>query len=730
MNFKKITLIALFVATQTVMLAIPVSADGAVSAQPIQPNMAIESVKEGDVSDSDMIEPEIGESNNDDVESVDDIESVDDNKPIDDNKPVDPEGKEPTSKDVETQNVSTGAGELILMMNSDKMYQNNQLYLAGRPMTVKNGISYVAVRALVDRVGLKLTYDGKTKETIIISGGNELRFTTNSKSYKVNGVVKAMKGPAFQEKSVFMVPLTSITQALNIPYTVDAVGKRVILSLSSKPVASFTVKEKEIFAGQTKITYQTKSSSPSGLKIVDERWDGRQETFEESGSHVVTYSVQDSDGEWSEPYSLTIQVKAPNLPPVAMFATDKEEYKMGEYITITDQSTDDENQITKHDWANKELAFFRPGPVTIGLTVTDNQGQKDYFEKTITITEDSLYSESDFNQLFKPIGDSYAFDGSSVPSLPQIPFSISSEPSTLIRSNSPETVYSEGIVYRETALGDARFMVHHQNSLKKDVKMYVIATNKNSQATKIDIKDSGFAGPSPFATAAGNLSVDRYFQSMQNFYAKQSVTIAPGESQIILTDLNKTAMKPGSIISLFADVYSDLPIEYNVIMIDAVKEPITTLPTLRFLEEDIHNRGTYLDSTRLIFSGDVIGETASRLSIGDNNADPNLLGADGVTGAEKSNAGNFGVLYKITLDRVAPNTLVTFNGRGGKYAGVMLVNGDLVKVPNTGSLSNSSQSSVLHRTGDYEQKLEMWFTAAPGSNLPVNLLFIPLPVSK
>lgn len=696
MNFKKITLIALFVVSQTVVLVVPVSANSSVSPQQ---GTVTESVYEGDISNSNIIEPEIG-------------------------------GSEVAEGKVETQNASTGAGELILMMNSNKMYQNNQLYLAGQPMVVKNGVSYVAIRAMVERVGLKLTYDAKTKETIIISGGKELRFKTNSKNYTVNGVAKAMKGPAYQQKNVFMVPLTSITQALNIPYKVDGVGKRVILTLSSKPVASFTVKEKEVFVGQTQVTYQTKSSSPTGLGIVEERWEGRQDIFDQSGSHIVTYSVLDSNGQWSDPYSQTIQVQDPNQPPVAMFSLDKDEYKMGELVTITDQSTDDQNQITKHSWVNKELAFFKPGPITIGLTVTDKQGLTSYYEKTINITGDSLYSESDFNQLFKPIGDRYTFNGSEVPSLPQIPFSVSSEPTTLIRSNSPETVYSEGIVYRETASGSARIMVHHQNSLTKDVKMYVIATNKNTQSTKIDIKDSGFAGPSPIAAAAGNVSVERYFQSMQNFYIEQSVTIAPGESKIILTDLNKTVMKPGSVISLYADVESDLPIEYNFIMIDAVKEPITTLPTLQFLEEDIHNRGTYHDSTKLIHSSDVIGETASRLSLGDNNVDPNLLGADGVTGAGKSNAGNFGVLYKITLDRVAPHTLVNFNGRGGNYMGVMLVNGNIVKIPNVGELSNSNQTSVLFRTGDYEQKLEMWFTAAPGSNLPVNLLFTPLPANK
>lgn len=35
-----------------------------------------------------------------------------------------------------------------------------------------------------------------------------------------------------------------------------------------------------------------------------------------------------------------------------------------------------------------------------------------------------------------------------------------------------------------------------------------------------------------------------------------------------------------------------------------------------------------------------------------------------MNGTYVSNAGNFGVLYKIVLDRVAANTLITFNPRG------------------------------------------------------------------
>lgn len=91
-------------------------------------------------------------------------------------------------------------GDLTLYMNSNKMVQDGKTYLAGQPMAVKNGVSYVAIRALVDRVGYEVKYDNTTKETIIISGEDELRFKTNSSVYTVNGESRTMKGPAYQQK--------------------------------------------------------------------------------------------------------------------------------------------------------------------------------------------------------------------------------------------------------------------------------------------------------------------------------------------------------------------------------------------------------------------------------------------------------------------------------------------------------------------------------------------------
>lgn len=626
---------------------------------------------------------------------------------------------------------SGSAGQLILMMNSNKMYLNGKEYLAAQPMAVKYGVSYVSIRAMVERVGLQLTYNAKTKETIIMKDGNELRFKTNSKIYTVNGKATVMKGPAYQYKNTFMIPLTSITQALGITYSVDNVQKRVILNLQFKPKASFTVLPSEIYAGETTVNYVTYNTTSNGATIVQEKWEGRQDIFDQPGYYTVTYSVLDSNGQWSDPYSVTIQVLKPNEPPVAQFTTDKDEYKMGEPITITNLSSDPDGDQLTESWSNRALAFFNPGPVSIQLTVTDTHGLSSTFEKTINITNETLYTQDDFNKLFVPLGDLYAFDGTQIPKWDKVTYTSSSEPVTLIRSNSPETVFTEGITYQETAMGNTRIMVHHKNSTTTNKKMYVIATNDNIFPATITTQYSGFGGPSEYPTATGKKSIDTYYQSMLTGSAANTVTIQPGESKAILTTINSVTMKPGQVISLMSDIFSDYPVKYSVIMVDANKDPLQALPTLGYLDRDgVHNRGTYPNANRLINVTDQVGATPSRLVIGDNSSDPNLTGMDVLTGTEASNAGNFGVVYKITLNRVAPNTLITLNPRGGKYQGPLMVNGNIIEAPNSGAVDAPNQTSVVYRTGNIEQTVEIVFTAASGSNLPINLLFMPLPTTK
>ncbi|OWA37018.1 hypothetical protein B9G55_02780 [Saccharibacillus sp. O16] len=646
----------------------------------------------------------------------------------------------PSTPAVDFAAATADNGKLILVINGNKMYQKGQTFTAAQPMTAKNGVSYIAVRSFVDRVGLKLTYDAKTRETVISKAGDELRFKIGTDTYTVNGVPTKMKGASFQQKNTFMVPLTSITQALKIPYTIDYKTKTITLNIVSKPTASFTVEPKKIVAGETNVTYNTKSTSPSGYQIVDERWEGRQDVFTDPGTYTVTYSVQDSMGQWSDPYSQTITVTAPNVPPVAQFTTDKDTYRMGEPITYNDQSYDPDGTLPEANsrtWENQKGAFFTPGPQTIVLTVTDSEGAKSSVSKTITITDETLYTPDEYNALFVPVGNKFLFDGGAVPTMPKVQHNDTQENVTLYRSNSPESVYNTGKLYEDTLSGDVRFMIHHANYTNQKATMYVVATNNNATPTTIDTLDSGFGGPSPFAMAAGKVSVQRYHQAVRDGNKRTSVTLQPGESKVILTELNAIPMANGMVISLIADVNSSQPITYSTLMIDSSLDPIEQAKLLPVVPRDgVHNRGTYPQATKIVEVTEQVGLTPSKLVLGDNDSDPNLNGVDAPYSTSESNAGNFGVLYKIHLDNVAPNTLITFNGRGGKYLGWIVVNGELVELSAQSmglvgaGLNTSSEAGVLYRTGSTSQTVDLEFTPAPGSNLSVNLIFSQMPPVK
>jgi hypothetical protein len=84
------------------------------------------------------------------------------------------------------------------------------------------------------------------------------------------------------------------------------------------------------------------------------------------------------------------------------------------------------------------------------------------------------------------------------------------------------------------------------------------------------------------------------------------------------------------------------------------------------------------------------------------------------------------VLYRLKLE-VAPRTLISLNARGGHYTGAFVVNGRVVEVTKGSILKNQEEACVLYRTGNRAETVEIVFTPASGSNLPIALLFEPLP---
>ncbi|AZS17826.1 copper amine oxidase N-terminal domain-containing protein [Paenibacillus lutimineralis] len=619
--------------------------------------------------------------------------------------------------------------QILIYIDSSKVEQDGKAYQAPRPAIVKNGATYVGLRFMAERLGATVTTDSKTKETIFQLGSVELKYKNNSKSYSLNGTAYPLKTAPYTDNNVLMVPLIPFIQSLNIPYTVD--NKTITLQRSTKPVASFKVQPQEIVAGETTVTYETNSYSPLGLDLVDERWEGKEEIYGKPGVYSVSYSVQDSEGVWSDPFTLTLKVVKPNEPPVANFTTDKDVYRMGEPIIYTDLSSDDEDAIVDRVWSNQEEAFFTPGSVTISLEVKDRHGALGEFSKTIKIADETLYTREEFYKLFTPVGNKLAVDGYSVKTMEAIPYSYQTEPVTLFRSSGPESISSEGILYQDTITGDARFLLHHKNQLSKPAKLYVLAENPGTSPATVTLNNEAMAGPTSYAEWAGRVSLTRYFEGLLVAKSPQKITLQPGEKRIIWNSINKNPMKPEEIITFTGDLSSDAPVRYTSLLVLANRDPIADLEKLPYLDpNESIVRGTFADSTRVFVYNDPVGARSVKLSLTDNREDPFQQGLDGIKGTEALNSGNYGLVYKLKLNHVAANTLILFNPRGGLFVGSAVVNGEVVTFGHSGKEDISSTASVLYRTGNQEESVEIWISPAAGSNLPFVLLFEPIPKKR
>ncbi len=623
-----------------------------------------------------------------------------------------------------------GAQTLVLTKNSTKMMINGAPYNAVQPLTISKDYSYAAFSSLAKLYGYQVSYDAKTKESIAISAKGEIRFKMNTKDILVNGTKWTGEAPAYSLKGSLMIPIR--TWALISESKIAFSGKTVTLTWQqSTPSAAFQVTPQPLYAGDP-VQYADQYSSPAGLPMQNEEWTGREDVFAVAGTYTVTRRVQDSAGTWSDPYSVTVQVLPVNMPPVADFSTDKTVYRQGEQVQFTDLTTDDNNAIdpAKTKWTGRQLGYFEPGEKTITLSVTDTQGLASTVSKTITITDEELYNETEFGMLYTPVGEKYKVDGGAVLSIPTLSYDFQSEPSRMIRSNSPELWKQEGIAYDDQFSGNIRFLFHNKNTLSYNVRMYLVVTNEGNMPANFSVGAVGTGGPDPSEIRTGKLSTVRYLSALQANGAAVTTQVRPGQSVKVLPQISESAIKPGMVYSAYADVAADQTLRFRVVVVADGKDPLQNLDYLDLMPADgVHTRGSFNNTTRDIQIDGVLGTKEERVVLGDNVLDPYLDGYDNTTGTLQYNVGNFGVLYKMKVT-LAPRTIVSLNPRGGLYAGGFLVNGQLVPVTNNDQLKDQNEAAVIYRSGSTQETVELVYMIASGSNLPITMMFQPMPAVK
>ena len=414
--------------------------------------------------------------------------------------------------------------------------------------------------------------------------------------------------------------------------------------------------------------------------------------------------------------------------PIARFATDKREYKIGEPVRIIEYSYDPNGvPITLERFIGRDDAYFTPGIRSIALVVTNRNGLvSDPFVVNIKISNEVLFSPKEYGLRYTPVGRT--FTDTDVLTYPQAQISREDEAVPLIFSDSPEEPDRSGLLYEEVVNGLARLMAYHTNGMPTSGRLIVWVTNLETVPITIKVSRFGATSATTVVATLGRASLLDFLTSS----GLETITLESGKAAPLYLS---SPLDQGEGLNLMFDLETSGRAQTSVFFLEeALVTPSlgdlggaliqSTLRNLPALSRDgVHQRGTFYGAIRRIRAdlAQIPTGTAIRQIIGDGNYDPNIIGRDALTGDQMSLKGNFGVTYSIILEN-ARGTVGALVPRGGPYAGAMKINGVYTALPDSGTLYRNDLPVVVYRSSDRD-RIEIEIVPASGSYLPINFIY-------
>lgn len=303
---------------------------------------------------------------------------------------------------------------------------------------------------------------------------------------------------------------------------------------------------------------------------------------------------------------------------------------------------------------------------------------------------------------------------------------------TLLLSDSPEMVESDGILYQDQVEGKTRLFFYHVNASKTAKTMEVMLENKGKEVAHVNVSASSLGGPGYAWFEVGKETQMKYLSGTSSY----QITIPPGEVVPLSAKISETAVLPNMLIHGIYDFTVDRPINIKVMMLSIFEDSVKFSKTAQVLPADQwHLRGTFEGANRRLSSAeayDPVLYKAVGITLADNVIDPFLQGIDATDGSKVVNFGNYGVVYDI----VPPGK----NGRkisyylvpvGGCYAGALGIHHPEVDpspmpTPRGKVYFEDNKWKEFSFLGTYDSSELLSFTFSPpgASNLPVKLVIV------
>lgn len=300
--------------------------------------------------------------------------------------------------------------------------------------------------------------------------------------------------------------------------------------------------------------------------------------------------------------------------------------------------------------------------------------------------------------------------------------------STLIFSDSPEMVYKNGVLYRDTVSGDVRIFFHHVNAMDTNKKLAVVLTNEQMRPVKYSVANNSIGNAGWHYLKVGKETQQKYFSGT---HSKNEGSLGFGNNAELLTGKGYV-LEPAQLLVGTIDLHTDKPVQVSVIMcdeknnIDLYKEYAPVQPM------DEHPlRGTFEDADWNYTVTAPLNTDSGKVYMLELASEKQgfARGKDGTTGLEAVNYGNYGVVYSVnfTITGTKPAAMY-LNPLGGLFAGygVLKKAGEakLIPLPHDKVAIGDSYDDLL-KLGDLQPGAYSFIWSPPGaSNLPVRLYWM------
>ncbi|MFD2116739.1 stalk domain-containing protein [Paenibacillus yanchengensis] len=553
----------------------------------------------------------------------------------------------------------------------------------------------------------------------VTSGTSYVLFQIDKKEVFLNGEIHTLNAAPFVQGGSTYVPAKFLGDAFGMDVTWDAAAKEITLKTPSHLIIFNNGKEKLTVNGKA-VPFGDGGKIVNGSLMIKLTWLSEYMNAKYTYNHDVRTVEVIYNGTPNGVYDPDKK----NSTPIAKFAFAKDTYRKGEPIKYVNLSYDPDGDGLQLKWEGKQDAFFEAGTYPITLTVTDKSGNiSKSFTRNVEITDEHYLSELEFPIYQLPVGGivktNWNIINKHYSNFPDLSKTVTNDTSrSLLMSDSPETFYQTGILYQDIINGKGRLYADHFNGTGETVGFAILATNTTDEPITVRTTRQGEVFPSIYANLIGSEAmVDFLLDEM-----KPETMVVPPFQTFIYKQFPKFDPKQG--VNLMYDLETDGDLTFTFAAAKEVSEDMLKMPKLPF---EGHIRGTF-QIAGFDWDIDMAANPISKphkLVLGDGKVDLHYPGYDPQSGVDTVLKSNYGTIYKINIKN-PEKMAVMLLPRAGVFKGPFKVNGEIVKVPSTGTLTAFNGMSILAKTTGEEDMLTLEYSPPANSSFPIHIIFYPL----